>query len=78
MSNDPRRVSWTDFNEPGRVHILAVHNSERAGVNAIKRCRAIYPNLKLVAYPEGEVVKSADNLTGALADKIRAAEVIFE
>jgi hypothetical protein len=78
MPTDHRRISWTDFNKPGRVHILAVHNSESAGVNAVKRFRKTYPNLKLVAYPEGEVVKSGDDLSGALAEQVRNSEVIFE
>lgn len=78
MSSDPRRVSWTDFDQKGRVQILSVHNTEGAGVKTVKRFRKIYPNLKLVAYPEGEVIQSGDELSGNLAEKIRSAEVIFE
>jgi hypothetical protein len=70
-------ISWTDFGDSNRVHILREHSSRDAGVKSVKRFGKIYPNLKLVVKPYELSSKSGD-ISGEMADYIRNSPVIFE
>ncbi len=87
MDNSEKKfthITWTDFGQGGRVHVLSRHYTAEAGVNCVRRfsnadggCSG-YPHLKLVKYPEGWPADHLDgDVTGKLAEIIRNSEVIF-
>jgi hypothetical protein len=78
-SNTYGHITWTDFGQGGRVHILSRHLTEKAGVNCVRRFGKAYENLKLIRVPEGYESRVLDgDVIGDFAEAIRNQEVIYQ
>lgn len=78
-SNSFTHLTWTDFGQSGRVHILSRHLTEKAGVNCVRRFGKAYENLKLILVPKGYESRQLDgDVIGDFAEAIRDADVIYQ